>query len=98
MSRTDVFRDGRVHVMAERCKTCIFHPGNRMRLSKGRVKQMVKSCMGQPGGNIPCHDTLDQDHQAICRGYWDGPGQQDSLLAWAIALDIVVYDGMGSNE
>jgi hypothetical protein len=52
-----VFRDGRVHVCARMCDTCICRPGNLMELEEGRVEQMValatmaESC-------IPCHETL----------------------------------------
>lgn len=98
MSKSNVFRDGEVHVMSERCSTCIFRPGNPMRLTKGRVRAMVSSCMATPGGNIPCHQTLDLDHQAICRGYWDGYSEKDVLLTAAERLSIVVFDGVGHQD
>lgn len=98
MGKTNVYRDGQVHVMAERCSTCIFRPGNLMHLQTGRVQRMVRKIRSSPpGGNIPCHDTLGLDVQAICRGFWDGPGQQDPLLAMAAELGIVSYDGRGED-
>ena len=41
MTTTGVFRDGAVHVRAEQCTTCVFHPGNRMRLPPGRLAGMA---------------------------------------------------------
>jgi hypothetical protein len=59
-----------VRVMAERCSTCIFHPGNRMHLQPGRVRQMLAD-VRRKDGCIPCHETLDDDVQAVCRGQYD---------------------------
>ena len=42
-SFTPVYDKAGLHVMAEPCSTCIFKPGNLMRLSKGRVKDMTDS-------------------------------------------------------
>lgn len=95
---SDVFRGGKVHVMTERCSTCIFRPGNLMRLNAGRVRNMVERCLGTMGGNIPCHQTLDLDHQAICRGYWDGYAEKDVLLISALRLNIVEFDGEGHER
>lgn len=69
MSRHNVFRDGRVHVCAEMCETCIFHPGNLMRLRSGRVRQMVDEAT-RDDSTIVCHATLDGDN-AACRGFFD---------------------------
>lgn len=92
MSKSNVYRGGEVHVMAERCSTCIFRPGNLMMLQPGRVRRMVRKCARKPSGNIPCHDTISGRYQAICRGFWDGPGQLDPLLTLANSLGIVTYD------
>lgn len=83
-----VFRDGRVHVLAEQCATCIFRPGNPMHLQPGRVKGMVDACRETDGGNIPCHSTLGGD-RAICRGFWDAYAAEDPILRLAQALDVV---------
>jgi hypothetical protein len=65
---------GEVRLKAEMCGTCIFRPGNLMRLRPGRVRQMVDACNADHG-HIVCHDTLDRDTPgAICRGHADGPG------------------------
>lgn len=62
------FHDGRVHVKKNMCATCIFRPGNLMRLEPGRVAQMVRDAT-RVQSCIPCHDTLDGD-QAICKGFY----------------------------
>lgn len=68
-----VFSDGRVHVMAEKCATCIFRPGNLMSLEPGRVAGMVREARSSDAGNIPCHETLygQSDQKAVCRGFFD---------------------------
>ena len=40
--RSNVYRNGRVHVQSRMCDTCIFRPGNGMQLRRGRVAQMVR--------------------------------------------------------
>lgn len=66
----NVFRDGRVHVCAEMCPTCIFRPGNRMALRSGRVRGMVDDAK-RDDSTIVCHDTLDTGKHAACRGFFD---------------------------
>lgn len=65
----DVYRDGKVHVCAAMCRTCIFHPGNRMRLNPGRVEQMVADAVAGDSA-IVCHSTLDGPN-AVCRGFFE---------------------------
>lgn len=94
MTRSNVFRDGQVHVLAEQCKTCIGRPGNLMQLPAGRVKGMVDACRATEGGNIPCHSTLYRDgvDNAICRWFWDTYAGQDNLFRLAVIMGIVTYD------
>ena len=40
--KTNVASRGVVRVQAEKCVTCIFKPGNKMDLRKGRLKDMVE--------------------------------------------------------
>jgi len=65
-----VFRDDHVHVMAERCQTCIFRPGNLMSLRRGRVRQMVDDAT-RLNSCIVCHDTSDTKEPAVCRGFFE---------------------------
>lgn len=58
----------RVRVMAEKCSTCIFRPGNRMSLQEGRVAGMLADVRAEDS-YIPCHKTLGTGlPSAICRG------------------------------
>lgn len=67
--RRPVFRDDRVHVLSEKCATCIFRPGNLMRLRAGRVREMVDEARKNESA-IVCHSTLG-GHEAVCRGFFD---------------------------
>jgi hypothetical protein len=69
MSRHNTYRDGRIHVQAEMCSTCIFRPGNLMQLRSGRVREMVDEARGHESA-IVCHQTLDGDN-AVCRGFFE---------------------------
>jgi hypothetical protein len=57
MTRHNVYRDGRVHVQAQMCSTCIFRPGNLMDLNAGRVRSMVDEAREHDSA-IVCHQTL----------------------------------------
>lgn len=85
------YRGERVHVLADRCTTCIFRGGNLMRLMPGRVKDMVATCQRKQGV-ITCHSTLGTDEPAICRGFFDRYGQDIWPLRLARALNVITYD------
>ena len=85
----NAYRDGRVYVAAEKCRLCIFRPGNPMHLEPGRVKDMVDESV-ETGGAIVCHSTIDDDRDdAICRGFHDAHGYRVPALRLAEALRIV---------
>jgi len=88
MSRTNVFRDGKVHVQAAKCSTCIYRPHNLMHLDPGRKDQMQATAI-EGGGVIPCHQTLSEDH-SVCRGFFD-VAKHEGLLALAERLDVVEF-------
>lgn len=89
---TDVFREGRVHVMSEQCATCVFRPGNLMRLAPGRLRGMIDDCLKEDT-IIPCHSTLygAADHQAVCRGLYDRHAGDILPLRLAQAFGIVAW-------
>lgn len=87
----DVARDGAVHVCKRMCTTCIFRPGNLMHLDEGRVEQMVADA-NEMDGCIPCHSTLDEEHQAVCRGFFDR--HPPPMLQIAQRLGFVVFDDL----
>lgn len=72
---------GRPRVLAEKCATCIFRPGNLMHLRPGAVKDMVDQ-VREVGTFIPCHDTLPGTpvQPAVCRGWYDAHGAESTSL------------------
>jgi hypothetical protein len=61
--------------LSEMCSTCIFHPGNNIRLSDGRLRDLVAKARTDES-YIVCHSTLpgmapDDVQPAICRGFAD---------------------------
>jgi len=91
VSRTNVYRDGKVHVQEAKCKTCIYRPGNLMHLEEGRKDSMQAEAIADEGV-IPCHQTLYQKPQAesVCRGFFD-VAKHEGLLAVAERLDIIEF-------
>lgn len=64
-----------VRVMAERCSTCVFHPGNMMHLRPGYLADIIEGNI-KAGALLTCHQTLpyNSDYDidpAACRGFWD---------------------------
>lgn len=86
-----VYSNGRVHVMAEKCSTCIFRPGNLMNLKPGRVKEMVDGSVAD-GAGITCHKTIygQAEQEATCRGFFDAHKERVPALLLAEALGIIV--------
>lgn len=84
MTRHDVYRDGRIHVCARMCDTCIFRPGNLMDLQPGRVAQMVADAVRKES-TIVCHQTLDGKN-AACRGFYDRYPTQPLQVAARLGL------------
>lgn len=76
---------GEPRLCAEMCPSCIFRPGNLMRLRPGRLLDLVNNSL-QGGGFIPCHCTIigpkNPTHQqpAICRGFFDRFGDRSQIL------------------
>jgi hypothetical protein len=85
-----IFYDGKVHVCAERCSTCIFRPGNLMMLEEGRVEGMVEECLAGDKV-IPCHKTLSGDHQAVCRGFFDRHMKDIFPLRFAVVEEVIEF-------
>lgn len=88
----DAYRDGKVHVRRAECETCVFRPGNLMRLRPGRLRGMVDEALAEDTA-ITCHETLypeayDGDgHQAVCRGFFDRHARDTMPLRAALMLD-----------
>ncbi len=75
---------GTVRLCADLCTTCIFHPGNRMSLHPGRVKEMLADAIADEG-HIVCHKTLGTDEPAICAGFANHPTGRARSLALRLA-------------
>lgn len=85
MTRRIVADGSGVRVMAERCATCIFRRGNRMHLRPGRLAGMVAE-VRRKEGCIPCHETLDDRVQAVCRGQFDAVRTQPLQVAERLGM------------
>ncbi len=90
-----------LQVLAEQCATCIFRPGNLMRLRPGRVRGMVAECT-RTQGYIPCHETMEYDDEdedgespsatgPVCRGFYDAHGEVSQLVRIAERLDAIRF-------
>lgn len=94
MSRT--FVDGIVHVRRTQCRTCIYRPGNLMRLQEGRKEQMEADAV-RDESVIPCHHHIHEGQpiEPVCRGYWDAHATEVVTLRMAQAMGIVEYTNPG---
>jgi len=72
VSRHNAYRDGKIHVCEQLCATCVFRPGNLMRLQPGRLALMVAEAKANDSAII-CHSTLyrEDNDNAVCRGFYD---------------------------
>ncbi len=72
MSEHNAYRGGRVHVCREMCETCVFRPGNVMRLQPGRLAGMVRDAV-ETESAIICHSTLYEEgvDNAVCFGFYE---------------------------
>jgi hypothetical protein len=86
-----VYDEGRIHLMARQCDTCIFRAGNLMHLEPGRVEAMVAGTREVEGGHIPCHETIlgQADQRAICRGWWNRHAMEHWLFRLAVGQGVV---------
>lgn len=95
MGRAEVYRDGKVHVLAERCASCIgrsVNDGRIVGLRPGRVAGMVQDARAA-NSVIPCHSTLygQAEGPAVCRWYFDLP-HQPAVLQIADRLGMITWD------
>lgn len=78
-----------VRICAGRCGTCIFRPGNLMRLEEGRVAEMIANAIAEKG-HIVCHATLGTDAPAICAGFATHRNGSAASLALRLARACVL--------
>ena len=89
----NTYVNGKVHVRKDRCKTCIYRPGNLMRLEDGRKEQMERDADAD-GGCIPCHSHIHRGEavEPVCRGYFDH-GVRGANLSMVLAevMDVIEW-------
>lgn len=65
---------GKPRVLSEQCSTCVFRPGNLMRLRPGRLRELVDHNRAV-GAGLTCHQTLPYADGATdpawCRGFYN---------------------------
>lgn len=90
MSGKPVYSDGKVHVMSEKCSTCVFRAGNKMNLNPGVLKQMITESVAD-GAGITCHKTIygQAEQEATCRGFFDRYADQVPALWLAKSMGVI---------
>lgn len=93
------YRDGKVHVLEDRCSTCVFRPGNLMSLSPGRLAELARENVAVDSA-LQCHQTLsyaaDPAPPAVCRGFYDAYADQTFPLRLAQTIGLVEFDPVPS--
>lgn len=82
-------RDNGVWVMAEKCATCIFRPGNLMDLKPGVVAEMKRGA-DEKGTCIICHEGMIGPNSAVCAvcaGYYENCNS--ALLQIAERMNVI---------
>jgi len=75
---------GKPRLLAEMCSTCVFRPGNLMRLRPGRLKDLIRQNTGPEAQGLHCHQTTygqnPETGLALCRGFYDRFGQLANFI------------------
>lgn len=71
-------------LMDDRCPSCVFRPGNLMRLQPGRLAGLVEHNLAV-GAALICHDTLPYGERSevgetVCRGWYDAYGPRTTSV------------------
>ena len=86
----------KVRVLAEKCSTCIFRPGNLMDLRDGALQEIIQSNL-KAGALLTCHQTLPEMKfrygldPAACHGFWEGYGRRTTAGRLALAYLGILY-------
>jgi hypothetical protein len=90
-----------MRMLSRQCPTCIFAPGNRMRLNPGRLKEMVDSCLST-GGFVICHQTLPDQGEGVlgaaCRGFADRYDTQQLQIAERLGGGFLYVDPPDNHQ
>lgn len=76
--------DNRPQVFTEQCLTCVFRPGNQMKLRKGRLKELIQDNV-RNGAALVCHETLPygphpEIGETYCRGFYDRVSTRSNFI------------------
>jgi len=65
--KTNIYRNGKVHVMREMCETCIFRTDSC--IERSTVARMIKKAT-KHDSTIICHETLGLKDKSACYGFF----------------------------
>lgn len=73
----------RPRVFSEKCKTCVFRPGNPMQLAPGRLHELVERNL-DAGAALICHTTTYGQRpelgEVVCAGWFERYGHRTSSI------------------
>lgn len=83
----NVYRDGKIHVMAEQCDHCLLSPD---RLVSGkRAAEIIRETKDEPGATFICHKGTICGEDAICKAWYDKFATADPILRMAEAMGVI---------
>jgi len=88
--RVNVFREGKVHVCAALCPSCIYRPGSPL------MEVPIKAAAVRDQTAVICHSTIDLKEQAVCRGFYETTPTLPLMLARD--LDLIVFDKLDKEN
>ena len=86
----------KIRVMSAQCLTCVFRPGNPMKLRPGRLKDIIDS--NRDGESLlTCHQTLPYGGHpeldpAACHGFFERYGRELITGRLALMLGLIRVD------
>lgn len=87
-----VYRDGKLHILAEPCVTCIF--GANRPVDTERVRGMLAECIKE-NTIVPCHEWMDTKTPVVCRGLWNTG--KVAILQLAERMGVAQFDAIGNG-
>ena len=86
----NAFRNGKVHVCAVMCESCIYRPGS------GAYQSPIIEAAVKEGTAVICHKTLDTPENAVCAGFH--ANHRTPVLHMAEHMGIVVKVQLPKEE
>lgn len=87
---SNVYRDGRIHVRAERCDHCLY---SKNRLVNGdRARELTTNTRAETGATFTCHRSMVSDEpEAICSEWFRNFADEDAILRLAKSMGVIEY-------